>query len=119
MKKFSLMGLFGLALAISLAIGCNLGGSAPTKVVKDFHVAVEKGDTKAFNELMTPKAAEFMTPFVEKAKGQAQKEGKKITETKETIDGDKAVVEVTYEDGETSKFDLVKLDGKWKIDINK
>jgi ketosteroid isomerase-like protein len=102
-----------------LLIGCNLATSTPTKVVKDFHAAVEKGDTKAFPELMTPKAAEFITPFAEKAKGQAQKEGKKIANTKETIDGDKAVVEVTYEDGETSKFDLLKLEGKWKIDIKK
>jgi hypothetical protein len=119
MKKLSLIRLFSLALMICLsAIGCNLGPSSPTKVVNDFHVAVLNGNTKAFNDLMTPQGAETMTAFAEKAKAGLEKNGK-ITDTKETIDGDQAIVEVTYENGETSKYDLVKVEGKWKIDINK
>jgi len=112
-------GLIGIMLVIGLAIiGCGGGGSSPSTVVKRLYTAIEKGDTKAYNELMTPEAASMMIMFGEKAKGQVEKTGK-IVKTEEEIDGDTATVKVTFEDGNTEDFELVKKDGKWKVNFDK
>jgi len=38
---------------------------------------------------------------------------------KETINGDKATVNVTYKDGSTDDISLVKVKGDWKVTIEK
>jgi hypothetical protein len=52
--------------------------------------------------------------FYSKVKGYIAEYGK-ITKTEETIDGDTAIVKVTYDSGETDTYNLIKQDGKWKI----
>jgi hypothetical protein len=55
---------------------------------------------------------------MEKAKGQmVDKKG--VASTEEKIDGDKAVVKVTYKDGSTDDINLIKVDGKWKVTVAK
>jgi len=119
MKKtiFSI-GLISLALIIgTVLIGCG-GGGSPTNVVKSLHTAIEKGDSKAIGQLMTPDAAQMMVMMGEKAKGMLASYGG-IAKTEESIDGDTAVVNVTYKNGETSDYELEKIDGKWKVSIKK
>ncbi|MDR2476769.1 MAG: DUF4878 domain-containing protein [Treponema sp.] len=115
MKKYSfLLGLIGFMLII----GCSKGGGSPSDVAKQLYTALEKGDAKTVGELMTPEAAQMMTMFMEKAKGMVTAKGG-ITSTEETIDGDTAVVKTTFKDGSIEELEFVKIDGKWKVTINK
>jgi len=117
-KHFLFIGLISLLLIMGIVvIGCG-GGSSPTSVVKKLHTAIEKGDSKAIGQLMTPDAAQMMAMLGEKAKGMMATYGG-IAKTEETINGDNAVVKVTYKNGETSDYELVKIDGKWKVTIDK
>ena len=111
-------GLISLMLIIGLAVTSCSGGSSPANVVKQLHTAIEKGDTKKIGELMTPEAAGMILMMADKMKGMLASYGD-ITGTKETIEGDTATVEVTYKNGETSNYDLVKVDGKWKVSVDK
>ena len=120
-KHIYFIGLISLLLIIGIiAIGCSVGGS-PTSVVKKLHTAIEKGDAKAIGQLMTPEAAQLMIMMGmmgEKTKGMMAAYGG-IAKTEEIIDGNNAVVKVTYKNGETSDYELVKIDGKWKVTIDK
>lgn len=114
MKKFFLVGLISIGLVIVLGlISCGGVGNSPSNVVKRFHTAVEKDDQNALADLLTLETIQTLSPFYGKIKGVLAEYGK-ITRTKETIDGDTAIVVVTYENGE-DKFNLVKRDGKWRI----
>jgi hypothetical protein len=121
MKKKATMltlGMVALVLLFCLVfvVACG-GGGSPSSVVKQLHTALEKGDTKKVEELMTPGGAALVVSMMEKAQGTVEKNGK-ITKTQETINGDKATVKVTYSNGQEADFDLVKVDGKWKVDLN-
>ena len=111
-------GLISLLLVIGLAVTSCGGETSPTNVVEQLHTAVEKGDTRKIGELMTPDAAGMTTMMGDKAKGTLASYGP-ITNTKETINGDFATVVVTYRNGDTGNFDLVKVNGKWKVTMNK
>jgi ketosteroid isomerase-like protein len=112
-KTSSLLKSFGFAIAIGLmATGC--GGNSPSKVVRQTWAAIEKGDAKAYGELMTPETASLVVMLGEKAKGSVAAKGG-IVSTKETINGDAATVTATYKDGTTDEWQLVKVDGKWKV----
>jgi len=117
MKKH-FFGLISLLLIMGIvAIGCS-GGGSPTSVVKRLHTAIEKGDLKAIGQLMTPGAAQMTVLMADKARGMIATYGG-ITKTEESIDGNNAVVKVTYKNGETSTQELVKIDGKWKVTMEK
>ena len=117
-KSLFLFGLISLMLIIGLAvIGCS-GGSDPSNVVKQFHTAVEKGDNKAIAKLVTPESSGTVIGLLQLFQGTLMEYGS-IESTQQTIDGDTAVVEVTYKNGNTDNYDLVKVDGKWLITINK
>lgn len=117
-KTFSLTVLISLVLIIGLAVvGCGKGGS-PSSVTRQLYAAIEKGDAKTIGELMTPEAAQMLVMFLEKAKGMVIAKGG-ITKTEETINGDNAVVTTTFKDGTTEELDLVKIDGKWKVNMEK
>jgi hypothetical protein len=118
-KTLSFVGLISLILIIGFAlVNCGGGGGSPTSVVKQLHTAIEKGDDKKINELMTPEAAGMLIMMLEKVKGTVAEYGK-ITKTEETITDDKAVVKVTYNNGQEGSFDLIKVDGKWKVNFSK
>jgi hypothetical protein len=118
-KNWFSIGLISLMLIIGLAIiGCSKGGGSPSSVARQLYAALEKGDAKAVGELMVPEAAQAMLMFAEKAKGMIAAKGG-ITNTEEIIDGDTAVVKTTFKDGTVEELSLVKVDGKWKVTINK
>jgi len=118
MKKYVyLIGIVSIVLITGM-IFISCAGGSPSSVVKQLHTAIEKGDTKAISELATSDAAQMLLLIGEKAKGMISEKGG-IIKTEETISGDTAVVKVTYKDGETEDFDLIKENGKWKVSINK
>jgi hypothetical protein len=112
------LGIIALVAVIAFAMASCGGGGSPSSVVRQFHTAVEKGDTKALEKTATAETAALMAMFGEKAKEGVTENGK-IKSTSEKISGDTAVVTVTYTNGETTDIDLVKVDGKWKVTIDK
>ena len=104
-----------IIIAGLLVVGC--GGSSPSEVARKIHVAIEKGDTKAYAELMTSETAGMMAMLSGKMEGTLAEQGG-ITSTTETIKGDTAVVTVTYKDGTTTEMDFIRVDGKWKWTID-
>lgn len=114
-------GLLAAVFAASLIIGaasCSGGGASPSTVVKNFYAAAEKGDAKKVAEYCTPETGAMLSSLGEKLTESTKQTGK-VTSTKETIDGDTAKVEVTYEKGDPQTIDLVKVDGKWLITVKK
>ncbi|MCL2043445.1 MAG: DUF4878 domain-containing protein [Treponema sp.] len=120
MKKILAIGLISLMVIGGLSIiGCGGGGrNSPESVVRQFWTAVEKGDTRAYSNYMTPEAAAMIAAFGEKAEGGAAEKGGLIS-TSETIDGDTAVVEMNFGDGSTEEIHLIRVDGKWLITFEK
>jgi len=109
--------MFTSFVCLVFIFGCS-GAGSPSSVVRKFCAAVEKGDAKAIEQAATPETVQLIAIFGEKAKGIMTANGK-IKSTTEEIKGETAVVTVTFENGETENFDLVKIDGKWKVTISK
>ena len=118
-RNLFLVGFIGFIMIIGLTVfGCGKGGGSPSSVTKQFYTALEKGDQNAINELMTEKDAQMMSMFMEKAQGTVSARGG-VAKTEETIDGDTAKVKTTFKDGSTEELNLVKIDGKWKVTMEK
>jgi len=104
-------------VCVAFIFGCS-GAESPSSVARKFYAAVEKNDSKAMGKVATPETVQMMAMFGEKAQGMMASYGK-IKSTEEEIDGDTAVVTVTFENGETQDLDLIKVNGAWKVTINK
>jgi hypothetical protein len=108
----------GTLVLVALLAGCSLANS-PKATVKKFGKAIEKNDMKALAKVATPKTVQLVSTFGSKVQGYAASMAeRKIKKVTEEIDGDTAVVTVIFADGEEENFDLVKIDGKWKVDID-
>jgi len=115
MKKRFFIGTLVFA---ALLVGCSLANS-PKATVQKFGKAIEKNDMKALAKVATPDTVRLISTFGPKVQGYAASMSeKKIKKVTEEIDGDTAVVTVVFADGEEKNFDLVKVDEKWKVDIN-
>jgi hypothetical protein len=101
----------GLATLI-LVIGCSAANS-PSAVVREYYRALEKNDPKALAKVTTEKSAKNLAQYATKARDHVVALGSIKTVTEE-IDGDTAVVTVTFENDE-EKIDVIKVDGKWKV----
>lgn len=104
---------------ISLILAAFFTGcfeSSPKTAVEKFYKAAEKNDTNAMAEVATQETMLFMGMFGSKAQGMIA--ANKIKTLTEKIDGDKAVVTATFEDGSTDNIDLKKINGKWKVHID-
>ena len=95
--------------------GC--GSSSPSGVVKKFHAAVLKGDWEAVYKYCTPETADFIAGMGSRMQNAAQSDGK-IKNIKENINGDKATVNVTYENGDPDDFELILVNGTWKVHLD-
>jgi len=108
----------GLMLILGMTlIGCG-GRGSPSTVVRQLHTAVERGDNSRISELMTAEAAGLalkMLPDLQRA--YADSGG--IARVEETITGNTAQVRVTYRNGDTDVYDLVRVDGRWRVTITK
>jgi hypothetical protein len=108
-----------LAGIVCLLFIAACGGSdSPSSVARKFYSAIEKNDPKAMGQVATPETVQLMAMFGEKASGMVTANGK-ITKTTEEINGDTAVVTLTFANGETETLDLKKVDGKWKVALSK
>jgi hypothetical protein len=117
-KNLYLLGLISVILIIvTTLLSCGTAKS-PSSVVRQFYKAMEKDDRNALNDVLTPETLQILSAMYEKIKENLFENGK-IAKTEETIDGDTAAVIVTYENGETASYDLIKQDGKWKIHLSK
>jgi len=115
MKKGFLV--YGLVI-VALLGSCSLINS-PKVAVQKFGKAIEKNDMKALAKVATPETVQLVATFGSKIQGYvASMSDRKIDKVTEEIDGDTAVVTVLFKDGEEEKFDLKKIDGKWKVHIS-
>jgi len=115
-KVLRMFGLVGVALIVGFSvIGC---GQSPSKVVSEFLAAINKGDAKKIADLSTPETAAMVTPMLSKVQGSLAEKGG-IAKLEQTITGDTATVKVTFKDESTESYNLVKVNGKWKISITK
>ena len=107
---------FALIVCVAFITACG-GGASPSSAARKFYDALGKGDTKAMEQVATAETVQLMAMFGDKTKGMVEANGK-IKSTTEQIDGDKAVVTLTFENGETEDLTLIKVDGKWKVSID-
>ena len=115
MKK---MFFAGSLVLLALLAGCFLDNS-PKTTVRKFWKAIQKNDMMALAKVATPDTVQLVATFSSKIQGYAASMSeKKIEAIIEKIDGDTAVVTIIFTDGEEQKFDLIKADGKWKVDIS-
>jgi uncharacterized lipoprotein NlpE involved in copper resistance len=106
------------ALAVLLLLtGCGKKAESPSDVARKFFDAVEKNDAKKLGEYATPDTATLFLTYGEKGKQYIVAKGK-IQTVEEIIDEDTAEVTVTFENGEET-LDMIKVDGKWKVNISK
>jgi len=105
-----------VVLSVLLGVGC--APKTPSAAARQFVEVVQKGDAKSYNKVMTPDAVKAATIYGEKLKQMLDAKGG-IKSTKETINGNNAVVDITFKDGSVETFDLVKVNDKWKVTIDK
>jgi hypothetical protein len=96
-------------------VGC--GSPGPSAVAERFFTALANGDMETVGKYATPKTITTVTTFGDKLQKAAQMAGK-VTRSTETIDGDAATVTLYFENSDPDEFKLVKIDGKWKVDID-
>jgi len=110
------MMIFAGIVCLVFIAGCS--NESPSSVARKFYAAVEKNDSKAMGQVATSQTVQIMGMLGEKGQGMMAAYGK-IKSTSEEIDGDSAVVTLAFENGETMDLDLIKVDGKWKVNIDK
>jgi ketosteroid isomerase-like protein len=111
------MFFIGTLVFVALLSSCSLGNS-PKAAVQKFQKAIEKNDMKALAQVATPETVQLIAAFGSKIQGYAASMStKKVKKITEEIDGNTAVVTYIFADGEEEDFNLVKIDGKWKVDI--
>lgn len=100
--------------------GC--GAKTPDAVALDVLHKIQAG--KATPEYLadncTAETAQLFTMFG--AMATAATKGAEFTVVDTKVDGDKAVVTIKQDGGEnpgTEKYDLVRIDGKWKLAVKK
>jgi len=106
--------ILGLLIIAIVMIGCT--DNSPKGVVERFIKAVEKGDSSAYNKLVTPDSVSVMALMGETLR-ESIKESGKITNSVEKIDGDDAYVTVSFANGDDQDYNLKKIDGKWLISM--
>jgi len=129
MKKLLVLTLvLALLASVGILAGCSSGGTSsggqtPEQAVQAFFDAAKKQDANTTWDLMsaaTQKAMQSKANW-ETAIKQEAPANFTFKVGKATVNGDKATVEVTgTENGETSTqtFNLVKENGKWKLDLS-
>jgi cytochrome oxidase Cu insertion factor (SCO1/SenC/PrrC family) len=107
-----------IVCAVFFIVGCGAIGGSPSSAARKFFEAVAKNDVKAMEKVASPEVVQLIGMLGEKSEESLANFGK-ITGTTEEIDGDTATVTVTFENGEEEEVTLKKIDGKWKVIIEK
>jgi len=119
-KSFSKIAFISLVLVLFIGlifIGCA-GRGSPTTIVRQLHTAVERGDNARISELMTPEAAALALKMLQELQRAYAASGG-IASMEQTITSNTAVVRVTYRNGDTDNYDLVRVDGRWRVTLAK
>lgn len=105
-----------LPLIVFLFLGCS---EKPSDVAMEFTKNFSEGKIKEAKSLGTQTTASTIDLLVTLGyKKGAQKPNLELVS--EEIDGDSAIVIINDKTtGKHEKFDLVKQDGKWKVDLRK
>jgi cell fate regulator YaaT (PSP1 superfamily) len=114
-KNLGVAAILGLVLLLIPLTGC---AQSPSDVVKAFSKGIAENNIQKILDNSTDKAGRLYIVFLDKVKDSM----KDVKVVKEEIDGDTAKVTVKYlQDNKEKedKLDLVKVDGKWKVDIKK
>jgi len=114
-----------VVLLVALTVSSCGNSNDPKAVAKDFLLALASQDFEKAKELGTERTSGMIT-LIESMAKMAKENGQKLDETKLPeveigeceIDGDKAVCYYTSE-GKEEKINLVKVEGKWKVDMSK
>lgn len=121
--------LIALAIAVT-GLACNRVGSSPTATMKAYFEAFQKKDAEGLKKTLSKGTLELFERFAK-----AQNPPKTIDEALQTglastanaapnqmpemrnekIEGDKATLEVKFENGNWETIPFVKEDGAWKI----
>jgi len=115
MKSFGLCKGWMVLAAVSMAfmlVGC--GSPKPSVVAERFFTAMAKGDMETVGKYATEETMKLVATFGSKLQNAAKMKGK-IKSSTETITDDTAEVTLYFENGESEKIDLEKVDGKWKV----
>jgi len=113
MKRLLSVSLLALAL-LGLA-GCS---PAPSAAAEKFTVALAKGDVTTAKKYCTQSTAQMLDFAASMGAAPAQPDFKFVM-TKQEIDGNRATVHFKDEKGRDQKLDLVKIDGRWQVEIRK
>ncbi len=114
MKKM-LSNLSALFLLAMLLTGCSQG---PADVAESFFDDLAEGEVTAAKELATPTTVAILDMMV--TMGQANQLGLKDLElVDEQIDGVNATVTFRDKKGATETVKLMKIDGEWKVHLEK
>ncbi|MCL1947668.1 MAG: DUF4878 domain-containing protein [Chitinivibrionia bacterium] len=97
-------------------VGC--GSPKPSVVAENFYAALAKGDWETVGKYSTSETITNLTPYASKAQSMVAAYGK-AKAVKETIEGDKAIVVVEFENkkDDPDELNLIKVDGKWKVHL--
>jgi len=117
MKKI----LLALGIVCTIFIFACSAANTPSAAAKKFYEAVEKNDTKMMEQYATPETVRIVATFVTKIQVDMASKGK-VTSFTETIDPEnpeKATVSVKFADNYETSLNMVKVNDKWKVDIEK
>jgi TonB family protein len=114
----SVCGIVAALVFYSLAIvGCGSSpGPGPSAAAELFFTAIANGDMETAGKYAAPGTIKTVTAFGDTLQKAAQM-ASKITRSAETIDGGTATVALYFENSDPGEFKLVKIGGKWKVDI--
>ena len=104
-----------LTLALLGLAGCS---PTPSATAEKFTVALAKGDVTTAKKYCTQSTAQMLDFAVSMGSVQAQPDFKFVV-TEQEIDGNRATVRFKNDKGEEEKIDLVKIDGRWQVEIRK
>lgn len=108
--------IIGIIFAALSAVGC--ANDSPTAVAQEFWKALENQNTRAMERVATPEAMAMINAMGDKIQPAIASFGR-ITNTTEEIDGDSAFVTLTFASGDEQVIDLIRVDGKWRVDAGK
>jgi hypothetical protein len=97
---------------------CSKKNDSPSFVVKKFFTAIGNADTKTFGDLVTAEVAQKMIRNMDINEAKININNLYgIKNIEEKIIGDYALVNIIFNNGYKEKINLIKINGKWKIDI--
>jgi hypothetical protein len=108
--------LFRFFAVVVLTLSLAACGDSPSSVASEFMNELAKGNVTKAKEHCTPQTATIVDMMV--SMNQLPK-GKFTVVKEEKVSDNQAKVILKNENGKDEKVDLVKLDGKWKVAINK